>query len=347
MSPTSLLAPAYAVTLGDQRWTSQALDLVVDLEAAPLVNAARVTFPWSAPVDAAVEDAAVIALDGGAGDGLVTVLTGVVRAVTKGLDSTTIECVDAGALLAALRPASTLERATASSVIEALCGDAGVEVGDLDTGPTLAAYVADPGRSALDHVARLATWSGALASVDGAGTLGTRVVDGAQPDVALRYGREIVSLRQRRVTTSVRSYVVAGEAGASNPAPPEASRPSSDFFAGDRPEGPGPGSRWTFEPALRTPGSASIAAAAKLRSVTSTRLRTTLDAWLLPALRPGSVVRLDDLPDGVGGVHWVERVTHHLGPAGASTTARLAEAGPAFDPTALLSAAAGALGSAL
>jgi hypothetical protein len=346
VSSASVLAPAYGVTLGDQLWTSQAVELVVELEAAPLINVARVAFPTSAPLAATLGDAAVIALDGGAGDGSVTVLTGVVRAVTRGLDTTIVECIDAGALLAALRPASTFEQATAASVIGALCADAGVDVGELDPGPTMAAYVADPARSALDHIARLTAWSGALAGVEGNGELATRVVDGAQADLALRYGREIVSLRQRRVAVPVRSQVVAGDPRASSPAPPEASRPTSDFFAGDRPAGPGPGSRWTFEPALRTPESASIASAARQRSATSTQLRTMLHAWLLPALRPGTVVRLDDFPDEVGGgLHWVERVTHRVGPAGSTTTARLAEAGPAFDPMALLASAAGAIGS--
>ena len=215
----------------------------------------------------------------------------------------------------------------------ALCADVGVDVGPVDTGPTLTAYVADPTRSALDHIARLAAWSGALASIDGDGRVTTRVVDGAQPDVALRHDREVLRISQRTVAGAT-TYVVAGEAGAGSAAPPDAARPTSDFFAGDRPDGPGVGTRWSFEPALRTPDAAAVAGAPRGRTAGSLRHRTTLDAWLVPALRPGTVVRLDELPDGLAaGPRWVDRVVHRVGPGGATTSARLAEAGAAFDPT--------------
>lgn len=345
---SSLLAPAYAITLGDKRWTTQALDVMISLDAAPLIDRVRITFPAAAPVDVAPDDPVAIELDGGSGDGPLAVLTGTVRAVARGLRSITVECVDAGAVLAAYRPAATFEQTSAASVVKALCGDVGVDVGAVDAGPNLTAYVAEPGRSALDHIARLASWGGALASVDGDGRVTTRVIDGSQPDVALRHDREVLQLSQRKVAAPIASYVVAGEAGASSESPPDAARPTSDFFAGDRPDGPGAGSRWSFEPVFRTPDSAAVAGAALSRAATSTRHRTKLDAWLLPALRPGTVVRIDNLPDGLaGGPHWVERVTHRLGPNGATTHARLAEGGPAFDPMALLGSLVGAVGSLL
>jgi hypothetical protein len=341
---SSLLAPAYDVALGDKRWTTQALDVAVTLQTAPLLDHARIVFPAAAPVDVGPDDPVVIALDAGAGDGPVAAFTGKVTAVGRGIRSTTIECSDAGADLAAYRPATTFEQSSASSVIEALCSDVGVEPGAVDAGPTLTAYVADPGRSALDHILRLAGWSGALVTVDGEGRLTTRVLDGSQPDVAIRYGREVIAMSQRKVATPITSYVVVGEAGASSASPPDSARPTSDFFAGDRPEGPGAGSRWTFEPAFRTPDDAAVAGAAQSRTATSTSHRTTLEAWLLPAVRAGSVVRIDDLPDGLsGGPHWVERVSHRLGPNGATTTAHMAEGGEAFDPMALLMGALGGL----
>ena len=121
--------------------------------------------------------------------------------------------------------------------------------------------------------------------------------------------------------------------GRRSAAPPDAARPTSDFFAGDRPDGPGVGTRWSFEPALRTPDAAAVAGAARGRTAGSLRHRTTLDAWLVPALRPGTVVRLDELPDGLAaGPHWVERVVHRVGPGGATTSARLAEAGRRLRP---------------
>ena len=206
----------------------------------------------------------------------------------------------------------------------ALCADVGVDVGPVDTGPTLTAYVADPTRSALDHIARLAAWSGALASIDGDGRVTTRVVDGAQPDVALRHDREVLRISQRTVAGRQRPTSSPARRAPASAAPPDAARPTSDFFAGDRPDGPGVGTRWSFEPALRTPDAAAVAGAARGRTAGSLRHRTTLDAWLVPALRPGTVVRLDELPDGLAaGPHWVERVVHRVG------TGRRHHVGPA------------------
>ena len=345
---SSVLAPAYTVTLGNQRWTTQALDVTIVLDAAPGLDRAVVTFPAAAPVSAAPNDSATFELAAGTGDDPVPVLTGTVRAVTRADRTITVECADAGAVLAAYRPGTSFEQTSAASVVRALCDDVGVDVGPVDTGPSLTAYVADPTRSAFDHIARLASWSGALASVDGDGRLTTRVVDGVQPDLALRHDRELLRISQRKVAAPVAEFVVAGEAGASSASPPDAARPTSDFFAGDRPDGPGPTVRWSFEPALRTPEAAAVAGAALRRTATSRRHRTTLDAWLVPALRPGMVVRLDELPDGLAaGPHWVERVVHRVGPGGATTSAHLAEAGAAFDPLALLGSLAGALGSLL
>lgn len=346
MTGSSVLTPTYSVTLGNQRWTTQALDVTVVLGAAPQLDRATITLPSAAPAAAAPDDAVHVELDGG--DGAVAVFAGTVRAVVRHERTIVVECGDAGASLAAYRPATSFEQTSAASVVRALCADVGVDTGALDSGPTLAAYVADPTRSALDHICRLAAWSGALAWVEGDGRLSTRVVDGSQPELALRHDREVVQVRQRRLGASNPSYVVTGESGAASAAPPDAARPTSDFFAGDRPDGPGVGSRWIFEPALRTPEAATLAAAALARAAGSARLRTTLDAWLVPALRVGTVVRLDELPDGlVPGPHWVERVVHRIGPRGATTRASLCEAGPALDPSALLGALAGAVGSLL
>ena len=166
--------------------------------------------------------------------------------------------------------------------------------------------------------------------------------------MALRHDREVLGISQRKVGPLVSAYVVAGEAGASSESPPDAARPTSDFFAGDRPDGPGVGNRWSFEPAFRTADAAAVAGAAQQRVAQSARHRTVLDTWLLPAVRPGTVVRLDELPSGLAaGPHWVERVTHSIGPRGATSRILLAEGGPAFDPLAMLASLAGALGSLL
>jgi hypothetical protein len=344
MSPSSLLAPAYELTIGSQRWTTQATAIALDLHTAPLIDVLRARFPFAAPLDAAPDDPVVLALDGGEGSGPETVFTGQVGAIARGPRSIVLTAFDAGAQLASYRPATTFEQATAASVIRALCDDAGASTGSIDDGPTLAFYAADPSRTALEHVARVADWGAATVSVDADGNLQSTVINGAEPELALRFGREPITLTQTRRAAPVAAFVVAGEGGGSSPDPAEALRPSTDFFAGDRPDGPSPDSRWSFEPALRTAEGANTAGAARLRTYQSSRHRTALDAWLLPALRPGTVVSFEEVPDGLArGPFWVERVRHRVSASGATTRASLAEGGEAFDPMALLAGALGGL----
>lgn len=341
------LEPAYELTVGNQRWTAQAVTIVLELAPAPSLNVLTVGFPARAPLDAGPDDDVSLVLDGG--EGAETVFTGTVESIARTDRTITLRALDGGGALAAFRPAVTFEQATAGSVIQGLCDDAGVATGSIEDGPTLTYYAADPSRTALDHVARVAGWGGATAVVDGDGHLSSRVVDGSQPELALRFGREPVALRQQRSASRTQAFTVAGEAGASTPSAPEAVRPTTDFFAGDRPEGPSASVRWSFEPALRTPEVAATAGAAQGRLYASARHRSDLTAWLLPVLRPGTVLSFEDVPDGLArGPFWVERVRHSLHPAdGGVTRARLSEGGESFGPGSLLAGLAGAIGGLL
>jgi len=332
---TGLLAPSYTVTLGGQRWTEQALAVDVRLRAAPVVDVATVRLPAGAPLDAAVGDPAVVELDGG--EGGATVFTGTVQAIRRTPSSITVTAMNGGGALAAFRPAATYEQVTAGTVIRSLCGDAGATAGDVDDGVALAYYVADPARTALEHVARLAGWGGALARVDGDDRLDVTVVNAVQPELALRYGRDLLAVEQAEAAAPVESFVVAGEAGADSTSAPQALRATTDFFGGSRPDGPSASSRWRFEPALRTASAAKTAGAALGRSYRGSRRRGAITAVVQPSLRPGSVLELQDLPDGLdGGPAWADRVDHHVSAAGATTRARLWQGGDSFDPTAFL-----------
>jgi hypothetical protein len=341
-----LLTPGYALTIGSQQWTEQLLSLRVRLEATPLIDSVVAKIPAAAPFEGAIGDEVVLSLDGGEGED--DVFTGAVDAIRR--DPTTIEitALDAGGTLAAYRPAATYEQATVATVIQALCSDVGVETGDLEDGPTLAYYAADAGRTALEHIARLAEWAGALARVNAEGKLEATVVSGADPDVALKYGRELLAIDGLEASTRIESFVVAGEAGAGTASAPESLRPKSDFIGGSRPDGPNATAVWSWEPALRTPAAAQTAGASRTRLYKSKRRRANIEAFLLPALRPGVVVEIQELPDGLPtGPLWIDRVSHRITPGGAVTRARLWGGGDAFDPTSLLGSLAGAIGGLL
>lgn len=331
---TSLFAPTYGLTLGSQRWTEQLLGLTLRLDPAPLLDVLEARLPAEAPLDATVGDPVELALDGGEGES--AVFAGVVDSIRRSVGEIVVRALDAGGTLAAYRPAATYEQVTVGTLISELCADVGVATGDLEDGPTLAYYAADPSRTALDHVARLAAWAGALARVTADNELDASIVLAGEPELALLFGRELIAVDGLEASAPIATFVVAGEGEA---------LPTTDFFAGNRPDGPSAEAVWQFEPALRTAAAAQTAAAARTRNYASARTRGTIEAFLLPALRPGTVVEIQELPVGLGASpFWLDRVTHELSPSGARTTARLRQGGETFDPLALLGSLAGALG---
>ena len=64
-------------------------------------------------------------------------------------------------------------------------------------------------------------------------------MNATQAEVALLYGREVLWMQTDRFDSSVDGWTVAGEGGAGSGSAPEALRSSTDFFAGNRPRGPG------------------------------------------------------------------------------------------------------------
>lgn len=343
---TSLLSPAYELTLGTQLWKQQALEIGVRLACAPQVDRLSVRLPAAAPLSAAAGDPASLVLD--SGEHGETVFTGTIDSVHRGFDEIGVVALDAGGMLARCRPSVTYEQITAGTVIRNLAGDAGVDVGEVEDGAELTFYVADPTRTAWEHVARLAAWGGALASVSADNKVECAVIDATQAEVALLYGRELVSLQAERFDSAVDAWTVTGEGGAGSSSAPEALRPSTDFFAGNRPQGPGLAQRWRFEPALRTARAAGTAGAAVQRQYGASREAGRLRAFLQPKLRCATVLEIQQLPDKLpSGPLWVAAVSHTLGPDGAFTTARFYKGGASFDPLALLGSLAGVAGGLL
>src|SRR5262249_44771010 len=146
----------------------------------------------------------------------------------------------------------------------------------------------------------------------------------------------------------IESFVVVGEGGAGDASSGDALRPKRDFLGGSRPEGPDSTSLWSFEPALRTASAARTAAAARPPVHQSRRRRAQVAATVVPALRPGTVVEVQDVPDGLPtGPLWADQVTHRVAADGALTRARLWGGGEAMDPSGLLGSLAGAIGGLL
>ena len=339
---TSLLTPAYELTLGQQLWKQQAIAISVELACAPQVDRLSVRLPAAAPLSASVGDPASLVLD--SGEQNETVFTGTIDCIRRTFEDIRVVALNAGSAMARVRPAVTYEKITAGKVIRNLAGDAGVDVGSVDDGADLTLYVADPSRTAWDHVARISAWGGALTRVSKDNKIESNPVNATQAEIALLHGREVLWMQADRFDLAVEGWTVAGEGGAGSASAPEALRSSTDFFAGNRPRGPGVGQRWKFDPALRTAQAAATAGAALKRQYNRVAHSGQLRAFLQPKLRCGTVLEVQQLPDGFpGGPLWVSQVSHALNSSGSYTTARFCKGGDSFDPLALLGALAGLL----
>lgn len=342
---TSLLTPTYSLRLGTQIWKEQLLSLELTVTASPGIDRLNATLPANASLDAGLDDEVELTLNGGEQEQ--KVFTGKISALRRSHACIQVAAVNAGGVLCRYRPAVTYENATAATVIRHLSSDAGVAVGSLETGTELAFYVADPCRTAWEHIHRLSSWCGAMATVSVDNRVESAVVNATQADIALKHGRELLKLARTRSKAAVERFVVAGESGAGSVSSPQVHRPVTDFFAGNRPDDPSPTVVWSWEPALRTASSAATAGAARQRTYAARSDRGVFIAFLQPKLRPGVILELKELPDGLAdGPVWIHSVRHTLSREGARSRVEYFKGGDSFDPLALLGSLAGAIGGA-
>jgi hypothetical protein len=340
---TTLLAPSYSLQIGSQIWKEQLLRLELTLTAAPSIDALTAMLPALAPLDAAIDDDVELTLDSGEQDA--KVFTGVVNVIRRSHASIEVKAVNAGGVLCRYRPAATYENATPATVVRNLASDVGVSTGSLETGSELSFYVADPCRTAWDHIYRVSSWCGAMVTVSADNKVESKVVNATAADAALRHGRELLSLARAETAAPIDTFVVAGESGAGSVSSEDIHRPTTDFFAGNRPDDPSPKVVWAWEPALRTASSAATAGAARKRTYGAKTDRGAFTAFLQPKLRPGTILELKELPEGLtDGPVWVHTVRHTLSPAGGMSRIDYLKGGDSFDPLALLGSLAGALG---
>jgi hypothetical protein len=343
---TSQLSPGYTLTLGSQQWTEQVLRISAIFELAPRVDTLQIWLPIAAPMNAAQGDAVELKINSGEKEEIV--FTGEIDSIKRDFETLRVSCLNAGGVLSRYRPAETYENVGASTVIKNLLSAQSIDAGALENGPDLAFYVADPTRTAWEHIARVSGWGGAVARVGSDNSVIANVIDASQAEFALLYGREISALHVTQQTQATDAFVVAGEAGAGDVSSPDIVRATTDFFAGNRPDGPALGKRWQFEPALRTTKAAATAGAALQRQYGASLDAGYFQAFLLPHVRCGSVIEIQKLPDNlISAPIWVERVQHEINSHFATTRVHFRRGGDAFDPTALLGSLAGALGGLL
>jgi hypothetical protein len=213
----------------------------------------------------------------------------------------------------------------------------------------LATYVAGQQRTAAEHVARLAELGGCLARVDSDGKVSVLARPGGPPDVALRWGREIEEYRVLHLPDAAADLVLVGSGSAGAPDQDGALRPSTSALRGNA---DGPDARTVLRPTplLRSASVAQTATAAAGDELAGRGQRLSARCFLQPALQPGTVVQVADVPDGLEGGPWLVRsISHRLTNLGDGSTVLEADNAAASSPggSGLFAAAAAAVGSLL
>lgn len=339
------LAPSASIILGSEKFGTHALRVVAQLAPLPGIGSFRAIFPAATALSAAAGDDASLDLDGG--EGSERVLTGVVRVLRRGVHQTEVIVADASAPLADLRPATTYRNQSADDVVQALASDAGVTVNGSDIGLPLAAYVADQRRTAAEHIAHLAALGGAMPRVNGDGELEVNRPAALMPDLAIKYGREVIACEVHSAAAPTASRIRTGSGPAGSEKAPDALRPSKTPLPAGVAD-PGRDAIWTPAAILRTPAAAATASAVADVAASSAATRIRATAFLLPALRPGLVVEVQELPDTMSGGPWtITRVTHVLDARTGGRTYFEGEQASSLDLGALIGAALSAVGGLL
>ncbi len=304
-----------SLTIGDLRYDTHASAVRLRRGLLPIVDRLDVRLPSGVRVDAAPGDPVICDLDGG--EGAVTAFTGTATEVRRSLTGTAVSAHGGGHRLARLRPSLSLEQVTVGDVLARLCADAEVSTGAVIAGPTLARYVATARATALEEATRLVGFAGAWARLDPDDRLHAEAAPSLE--MALRHGREILSVEAARSVVPPDRHVLVGE-GAGAPGSARGLWPVADFWAGGAPP-PGPGVRFGAAHELRTTDDATAAGDAWAERAAAERSRVRLRCWLLPGVEPGAQITIADAPDHLGvGTIRVRQVSHRINPAGGGTT---------------------------
>jgi hypothetical protein len=237
------------------------------------------------------------------------VLTGAVELVRHLSWGTIVDILATTAALDRVRIGRAYVNQAAGDIVRDLLGEAGVDAGDIDTGPTLGAYHVDERRTAWRHVRELAGLLVAELACSAAGEVHVRSPRSGRADHTLRAGAELLEWSAGTQQSALAPADV-GPFGA-------ASEQGADAWSLLHHE-PGGGGPHRLFPAIRDREAASAidaaAAAANSRAAGCGRVLTTGS----PAIRAGDLVDLDGV-DRAAGTYRVVHARHHLDAHGLRT----------------------------
>lgn len=286
--------------------TDALASLQLQLVAAPLLSTARLRF-LPGPDFPALATGDPISVSLGDGGTPQAVFAGTVAAVSGRQGVLDVMLSGPAAALARQRLNAGYENQSFSALLNAFAGEAGVTVGDVDSGPDYAFFAIDDRLSLWEWIARLARHADVPAWTDAQGRLNARAPRG-QPAARFRWGETLLDLQAtaRDAATTAARIVGEGSAG----------RQGSDAWAwlAKDPQGVsaggGAGASLQNDGALRN--LSAVAGAAAGSAPVADQVRITVPGT--PAIDVASLFRLENCPLGQGDGDWAAvEVRHRLG----------------------------------
>lgn len=258
------------------------------------------------PASAAVGDALTVKLDGGSG--AKTVFTGEASAVTNSTTLVRVTGSDGLSKLARVEFDGTWEKTSAGVIAKALLGAASVSPGTIANGPKFNSYVLHTGPRALRHLQTLAEACGFDVYTDGDGKAHFAPPKTGAADHTFHFGKDLLEFSVDRAITPNNGIVVWGEGAASKRGEDKAhwlvkdlgavsGKASFDEATGAvKPGSPGARPLTIQDGAVRTGGDAAEQAKARATWLASRLLRGSATVLGAPAVKPGDLVGIADLP---------------------------------------------------
>ena len=261
----------------------------------------------------------------GKGDGTTPVFTGEVHAVTRTANAFRITAMDGLAKLATFDVEVAYENKSAGAIVKDVLGQAGVDAGTVEDGPTLGTWLMHKGPRALRHLQRLAELCGADLFSDGEGKVCFITPSTKGDEHTFKYGGDVLALHLEDATPGFDSFSVWGEGAASSQGAGKEHWLVKDLSSvngkasvgeagsvtpgqeGDRPQ-------LVLDGSVRSGEAAKAVAEALAAAVASRAVRGFLQVLGAPEVKPGDSVKVSGLPgDSVApGPLRVRRVRHRL-----------------------------------
>ncbi len=323
-----MLTPAYKLTLGgkivdttDEPQASTVVDLKVELDMETPADRFVLAMGEVGSFRPERQDEAKIELGYADNGGFTQVMEGSVVRVQPGLERSRVVGESAAHALLRTFAEETFESKKAGQIVRQLAQRAGVEVGRVEDGLDLPAYVVDGRRSLYHHMRELADLSGFDLYVDAEGELIFEPFAGGRTVHVLEYGKHILELEALNTVPWAGRVEAFGESPGADRGDESWAWLSKDFSPSKGSAGSGDPLLLLERPVLRTAGAAQMAADAASTASERRRLRIRLRLLGRPQIKLGDAIRLRDLPrQGLDGVHQVRAVTHRLSKRGGFTT---------------------------